>query len=87
MIDTSTHENTKTLVTSFGAIHSLAVTQKYIICGTVNQNINLYDFQTFNFVRKLIGHVGSVVALQASVSGQVVDCHLTITHSRGPVPL
>lgn len=54
--------------TSYGAIYSLAVTKKYIIVGTHNQNIQVYDSATLNHTSTLTGHIGIVTVLKVTES-------------------
>ncbi|XP_013393476.1 E3 ubiquitin-protein ligase TRAF7-like isoform X2 [Lingula anatina] len=54
----------------FGSIYSLVVTQQYIIAGTYNQNIRLFDVFTHLHVNTLFGHVGVVGSLVAASSGR-----------------
>lgn len=56
--------------TQFGSIHSMTLTAKYLITGTYNQNIHLYDIETLRYSHNLWGHMGIVTALGTSVSGQ-----------------
>jgi len=53
----------------FGTAHSLAVTSKYIIAGTYNRNIHVYDCQTQEYVKALSMHLGTINAVAVSVSG------------------
>eukprot|EP00731_Ephydatia_muelleri_P036540 Em0274g5a len=53
-----------TFETSYGAIYSLAVTTKYIIIGTHNQNIQIYDVATLKHMYSLNGHIGIVTVLK-----------------------
>ncbi|XP_070575295.1 E3 ubiquitin-protein ligase TRAF7-like [Ptychodera flava] len=53
-----------------GSVHSLCITSKYLIVGTYNQNIQLYDIDKLQHVKVLSGHVGTVTELVSSPSGQ-----------------
>ncbi|XP_074645437.1 E3 ubiquitin-protein ligase TRAF7-like isoform X2 [Tubulanus polymorphus] len=52
----------------YGSIHSLVLTSKYIIAGTYNQNIRLFNISTHQHVIHLRGHVGAVTSLLVSPS-------------------
>nr|XP_006816455.1 PREDICTED: E3 ubiquitin-protein ligase TRAF7-like [Saccoglossus kowalevskii] len=52
-----------------GSVHSLCITPKYLIVGTYNQNIQLYDVEKLKHVRTLSGHVGTITSLLTSPSG------------------
>ena len=43
-------------------VYSLSVTQQYIICGTNQNQVHVYNKQTFEPVANLSGHVGTVTA-------------------------
>ncbi|XP_003383841.1 PREDICTED: E3 ubiquitin-protein ligase TRAF7-like [Amphimedon queenslandica] len=53
---------------NYGAIYSLAVTKKYLIVGTHNQNIQVYSNTSLNHVATLTGHIGSVTVLKVTES-------------------
>ncbi|XP_071091952.1 E3 ubiquitin-protein ligase TRAF7-like isoform X1 [Haliotis cracherodii] len=62
-----------TIEHEFGSVHSLAVTQTYIIAGnagTYNQNIQLFDATTHKHVTNLCGHIGTVTSLAVPPSGR-----------------
>ncbi|XP_041376472.1 E3 ubiquitin-protein ligase TRAF7-like isoform X2 [Gigantopelta aegis] len=54
---------------SFGSVYSLAVTKLYIITGSYNQNIQLFDIKTHQHITNLQGHLGTVTSLIVSPSG------------------
>lgn len=69
------------LETKPGAIRALAVTEKYIITGTHNQNIHAYDIETHKHALKLVGHVGAITWLLPSPGGKV-RCNLADSDCR-----
>ncbi|KAK3610382.1 hypothetical protein CHS0354_008662 [Potamilus streckersoni] len=54
----------------FGSVYSLAVTAKYLIAGTYNRNIQVFDLDTKEHVNSLRGHIGTITDLTASPSGR-----------------
>lgn len=54
---------------SHGSVYSLAVTDKFLILGTYNQNTHLYDVSTHQYVKLLNGHLGIINDLVTSPSG------------------
>lgn len=62
----------KVLVTEFGSIHSIALSRRYIIIGTYNRNIHLYDIVSHEHCNELRGHLGTVHALTTSVDGKIL---------------
>ncbi|XP_060566056.1 E3 ubiquitin-protein ligase TRAF7-like isoform X1 [Ruditapes philippinarum] len=54
----------------FGSIYSLAVTSKYIIAGTYNHNLQLFDVKNTKHLLELMGHIGVVHSIVPSVSGR-----------------
>ncbi|XP_065836502.1 E3 ubiquitin-protein ligase TRAF7-like isoform X2 [Oscarella lobularis] len=55
---------------SQGSIYSLVVTRQYLIAGTYNQNIHIYDINKQQHVKALFGHISSVTDLAVSLSGR-----------------
>ncbi|XP_064598686.1 E3 ubiquitin-protein ligase TRAF7-like isoform X2 [Liolophura sinensis] len=55
---------------TFGSIYSLTVTHEYLIAGTYNRNIQVFDLASRQHLHSLQGHIGIVTSLQASQSGQ-----------------
>ncbi|XP_077983339.1 uncharacterized protein LOC144438177 [Glandiceps talaboti] len=53
-----------------GSVHSLCITGKYLIIGTYNQNMQLYELETLKHLRVITGHVGTITGLIPSPSGQ-----------------
>ncbi|XP_052815565.1 E3 ubiquitin-protein ligase TRAF7-like isoform X1 [Mya arenaria] len=54
----------------FGSIYSLAITSKYIIAGTYNRNVQVFDCTSLQHLRELMGHVGLIHSLATSLSGR-----------------
>ncbi|XP_019849787.1 PREDICTED: E3 ubiquitin-protein ligase TRAF7-like [Amphimedon queenslandica] len=46
-----------------GSVYSLALTSRYIVCGTYENMIHLWDINTLAEITSLSGHVGTVYAL------------------------
>lgn len=69
-----------TLNTQYGSVYSLVVTPRFLICGTYNQNIQIYAIAApgdgpsvaaeHTHVQALTGHIGTVTYLQLSSSGK-----------------
>ncbi|XP_015748857.1 PREDICTED: E3 ubiquitin-protein ligase TRAF7-like [Acropora digitifera] len=57
---------------SLGSVYSLATTRHFIIVGTYNQNIHLYDVNTYQSIKALVGHIGTVTALAPAVTGKLL---------------
>lgn len=56
-----------------GSVYSLAVNNAYIVVGnsgSYDQNIQLYNCETLDFVTNLCGHIGTVTTLIISTSGR-----------------
>lgn len=51
------------LHTSGGSVYSLCVTDKFIICGTYENLIHVWDINTYSELHTLDGHMGTVYAL------------------------
>ena len=49
----------------------MALTAMYLVTGTYNQNIHVYDRRTLEHQHTLVGHLGIVMSLATSTSGQV----------------
>jgi E3 ubiquitin-protein ligase TRAF7 len=58
------------LDTSYGSVYSLAVTKQYLIVGTYNQNLHVYDINTYQHIKALTGHISIVTSLAVSLSGR-----------------
>lgn len=54
----------ESLQTSGGSIYSVYITDQYIICGTYEHLIHIWDGSTLDEVRTLEGHSGTVYALE-----------------------
>ncbi|CAH1779015.1 unnamed protein product [Owenia fusiformis] len=54
----------------FGSIYSLAVTSKYIIAGTYNKNLHVWDISSNQYIQALSAHIGVVSCLGVSPSGR-----------------
>ncbi|XP_033110036.1 E3 ubiquitin-protein ligase TRAF7-like isoform X2 [Anneissia japonica] len=50
----------------YGLVYCLKVTDKYLIMGTHNRNIQIFDIKTYEHVRALRGHIGMITALALS---------------------
>ncbi|XP_053400935.1 E3 ubiquitin-protein ligase TRAF7-like isoform X3 [Mercenaria mercenaria] len=50
----------------FGSIYSLAITSKYIIAGTYNRNIHVFNATSYEYMNALKGHIGVILNLVAS---------------------
>ena len=74
------------LETQPGAIRALAITQKYIITGTHNQNIHAYDIKTHQPALKLVGHVGAITWLLPSPGEKVHTPLVFFTRNRPHFP-
>ncbi|XP_072013775.1 E3 ubiquitin-protein ligase TRAF7-like isoform X3 [Amphiura filiformis] len=67
----------------FGSVYSLLITNLYIIMGTYNRNILIFDVNTHEHLSRLGGHIGIVTDLAASpgqqffISGSY-DCTIRI---------
>lgn len=57
---------------SLGSVYSLAATRHFIIVGTYNQNIHLYDVNTYQSIKALVGHIGTVTGLAPAVTGKLL---------------
>ncbi|KAK6185467.1 hypothetical protein SNE40_007693 [Patella caerulea] len=68
--DTITFESVGTIEHNLGSIYSLAVTKQYVIAGSYNQNIQLFDVKTNEEIIKLEGHFGAITSLVPSPSGK-----------------
>lgn len=66
------------LETQPGAIRALAITRKYIVTGTHNQNIHAYDIKTHKPALKLVGHVGAITWLLPSPGEKVRPVGYTV---------
>ncbi|XP_038067895.1 E3 ubiquitin-protein ligase TRAF7-like isoform X2 [Patiria miniata] len=56
----------------YGSVYALAITSKYIIMGSYNRNMQLFDVITHQHVKCLGGHIGIVTGLATSPAGQFV---------------
>lgn len=61
-----------TIEHSLGSVYSLATTRQFIIVGTYNQNIHVYDVNTYQSIKGLVGHIGTVTALAPSITGKLL---------------
>jgi len=52
-----------------GSVYSLAVTDQYLIMGTYNRNTHLFDVNTFQPVKDLTGHLGTITGMTLNPSG------------------
>ncbi|XP_059178051.1 E3 ubiquitin-protein ligase TRAF7-like isoform X2 [Physella acuta] len=64
-----------------GSVYSLAVNKTYLIAGTYNQNIQLFNVENYQFIQNLLGHIGTVTTLVISPSGRFLfsashDCNI-----------
>ncbi|XP_071958318.1 uncharacterized protein [Antedon mediterranea] len=50
----------------YGLVYCLKVTDKYLIMGTHNRNIQIFDINTYEHVRALRGHIGMITAFALS---------------------
>ncbi|XP_068695016.1 E3 ubiquitin-protein ligase TRAF7-like [Montipora capricornis] len=57
---------------SLGSVYSIAATRHFIIVGTYNQNIHLYDVNTYQSIKALVGHIGTVTGLAPAVTGKLL---------------
>jgi len=57
---------------SLGSVYSLAVTRHFIIVGTYNQNIHVYDVNSYQSIKALVGHIGTVTGLAPAVAGKLL---------------
>ncbi|CAH3032173.1 unnamed protein product [Pocillopora meandrina] len=57
---------------SLGSVYSLAVTKHFILVGTYNQNIHVYDVNTYQSIKALVGHIGTVTGLAPAVTGKLL---------------
>ncbi|OWF34765.1 E3 ubiquitin-protein ligase TRAF7-like isoform X1 [Mizuhopecten yessoensis] len=55
---------------AFGSVYSLAITHQYVIAGTYNQNIQVFDVETKQHTRSFQGHIGTINSLITSHSGR-----------------
>jgi E3 ubiquitin-protein ligase TRAF7 len=67
-----TMEVAHVLQCSGGSVYSLALTNRYIICGTYENVIHIWNIETLDEVATLSGHVGTVysLAILPSTGGQ-----------------
>ncbi|XP_022110487.1 E3 ubiquitin-protein ligase TRAF7-like isoform X2 [Acanthaster planci] len=56
----------------YGSVYALAITPKFIIVGTYNRNMQLFDVVTHQHVKCLGGHIGIVTDLATSPAGKFV---------------
>ncbi|XP_071814542.1 E3 ubiquitin-protein ligase TRAF7-like isoform X3 [Apostichopus japonicus] len=61
--DVNTLEVVHSLQTSGGSVYSITITNQYIVAGTYENNIHVWDRKTFSQVSTLTGHTGTVYAL------------------------
>lgn len=43
-----------------------------ISTGTYNQNIHVYDVNTYQYVKALVGHIGTVTSLVPATTGKLL---------------
>lgn len=55
---------------SFGSVYSLAITHQYVIAGTYNRNIQVFELETKQHARSFQGHIGTINSLITSPSGR-----------------
>ncbi|KAL4234254.1 hypothetical protein ACF0H5_005904 [Mactra antiquata] len=53
----------------YGSAYSLVITSKYIIAGTYNHSVQIYDVTSYQHVQELMGHVGIVHCVVTSQCG------------------
>jgi E3 ubiquitin-protein ligase TRAF7 len=63
---------TTELDTDHGTIYALAVSKKYLIIGTQNQNIHIHDIGTHQYLQSLNGHISTVTCLLVSPCERVL---------------
>ncbi|ESO82888.1 hypothetical protein LOTGIDRAFT_108875 [Lottia gigantea] len=68
--DTATFESVSNIKHNLGSVYSLAVTRQYIIAGTFDQNIQLFDVKSGEKVFNLKGHFGAITGIVPSPSGK-----------------
>lgn len=66
--DLETLKPVKTINTGGKSIYSLVTTDKYLLAGTYENTIYIYNLKSFEFVKRLSEHQACVLSL--SVSGQ-----------------
>lgn len=57
---------------SFGSVYSLAISKQFIVAGTYNQNIHVYDLHSYQHLKQLVGHLGTVTGLAVSTAGKLL---------------
>ncbi|KAK3085995.1 hypothetical protein FSP39_011891 [Pinctada imbricata] len=77
---------------TFGSVYSLTLTPQYLIAGTYNRNIQVFDLSTRQHCKSLMGHVGTVQSLVTSSSGRFlfscsVDCTMQIWNLENMLPI
>ncbi|CAG2187638.1 RFWD1 [Mytilus edulis] len=55
---------------TFGSVYSITVTPKYVVAGTYNRLIQVFDVPTYKHVSTLKGHISTVTSLAISYSGR-----------------
>ena len=61
----------ESLRTQGGSIYSLTTTDDYVISGTYEHLIHIWDIKTYQEVRTLSGHAGTVYALAVMQQGSI----------------
>ncbi|XP_063950908.1 E3 ubiquitin-protein ligase TRAF7-like isoform X1 [Lytechinus pictus] len=55
---------------TYGSIYSIAITHQYILLGTHSQNVQIYDVETYAYIRALAGQIGIINCMVTSPDGQ-----------------
>ncbi|XP_072169667.1 uncharacterized protein [Diadema setosum] len=60
---------------TYGTIYSIAITPQYVLLGTYNQNVQVFEADSFAHAQTLTGHIGIVNGIRTSPAGQfAVTC-------------
>ncbi|XP_033754301.1 E3 ubiquitin-protein ligase TRAF7-like isoform X2 [Pecten maximus] len=54
----------------FGSVYSLAITHQYVIAGTYNRLIQLFNIESHDHIGSFKGHIGTVSSIIAAPSGR-----------------
>ncbi|XP_071957640.1 E3 ubiquitin-protein ligase TRAF7-like isoform X1 [Antedon mediterranea] len=77
---------------TYGSVYSMAITDLYLIIGTYNRNLQIFDLVSHQHVKSLRGHVGIVTDLGLSPAKQFLlsgsyDCTIQIWNLENFLPL